>query len=59
VNLACKAILGEITNMGYANEDLDITEVVHDNWSAENFSAAISKDPIALIRTVIRLVSCL
>ncbi len=45
--------------MGYAHEDSDITEVVHDNWSAENFSAAISKDPIASIQTVIRLVSCL
>ncbi|KAH8993548.1 hypothetical protein EDB86DRAFT_2805547, partial [Lactarius hatsudake] len=57
VNLACKAVLGAITNMDLANEDSDITAVVHDDYAPTNdFGEAMSKDPIAVIHNVVRII---
>lgn len=48
VNLACQAVLAAITNMDFASD------------SAPDFDpqTEVRRDPIAMIRTVVRVVSC-
>ena len=59
MNLACKAVLGAITNMDFAHQDSDVAVVTHDHTPADCFDEAIAKGPVAVIRTVIRIISTL
>lgn len=49
INLACKAILGALTDLNYAKEPLTAEEQT-------SFLDAMDKDPIATIRTLIHVV---
>ncbi|KAL4254558.1 Zinc finger BED domain-containing [Pleurotus pulmonarius] len=51
VNLACKAVLGAITNMEFASE----TAPDYNPDDASMFRETLDRDPIATIRTVVRV----
>lgn len=55
MNLACKAVLDNITDMDCASEESDVAAVTY--VPANTFCETIEKDPIAVIRNVIRIVS--
>ena len=54
MNLACKAVLETVTDMDYASEE-DVT--TYNNEPTDPYGEAIEKDPIAVIRSVVRIVS--
>ncbi|KAJ7922560.1 hypothetical protein B0H13DRAFT_1982940 [Mycena leptocephala] len=54
VNLACKAILGAITDMDFAAPEAD--DFVPPLNPADNFLAAVEGDPVATIRTTVRVI---
>lgn len=54
MNLACKAILGAITDMDFAAPEAD--DFVPPLDPADNFLAAVGGDPVATIRTTVRVV---
>ena len=51
MNLACKAILGAITDMDFAAPEAD--DFVPPLDPADNFLAAVGGDPVATIRTTV------
>ncbi|KAJ7433152.1 hypothetical protein FB451DRAFT_1064718, partial [Mycena latifolia] len=54
VNLACKAVLGAITNMEFAAPEAG--DFVPPVAEATNFLDAINRDPVATIRTTVRVI---
>ncbi|KAJ7793825.1 hypothetical protein B0H13DRAFT_2171692, partial [Mycena leptocephala] len=54
VNLACKAVLGAITDMDFAAPEAD--DFVPPRTPADNFLGAIVGDPVATIRTTVRVI---
>ncbi|KAJ7845304.1 hypothetical protein B0H13DRAFT_2095533, partial [Mycena leptocephala] len=54
VNLACKAVLGAITDMDFAAPEAD--DFVPLRTPADNFLGAIVGDPVATIRTTVRVI---
>lgn len=55
VNLACKAILAAITNMKFAEQGAE--DFVPTKSMPTDFRGAIKRDPIATVRTLVRVVS--
>ena len=56
VNLACKAVLGKVTNISYAaanTDEYDPPLPLHDG-----FAYALQWDPIAIVRSFIKAVCC-
>ncbi|KAG1876015.1 hypothetical protein C8R48DRAFT_591897, partial [Suillus tomentosus] len=53
VNLACKAVLRAITNMDHAQNDA--IEYVPNMPPSRDFMSAIERDPIATVRTIVRV----
>ncbi|THH19265.1 hypothetical protein EUX98_g8810 [Antrodiella citrinella] len=54
VNLAVKAILSEITQLKYAS--MDAEEFIPITQPSRTFAAAIDRDPIAIVRSLIRTI---
>jgi hypothetical protein len=54
VNLACKAVLGAITDMDFAAPEAG--DFVPLDAAAVNFLDAVERDPVATIRTTVRVV---
>ncbi|KAK7006945.1 HAT family dimerization domain-containing protein, partial [Favolaschia claudopus] len=54
VNLACKAVLAAITNMDFAA--ITANDFVPQGGEPRTFGAAVARDPIATLRTSIRLI---
>lgn len=60
VNLACKAVLGAITNLNFASQDAPDfipSAPPGPRTEAQSFMDAIDRNPIATVRTVVRVVS--
>jgi len=55
VNLACKAVLSAITNLEYAAEEAE--DYIPPNTESLTFLDALSRDPVAAVRSLIRSVS--
>lgn len=55
MNLACKAVLEKVTDMNCASEEPGVAAVTYAPVST--FCESIEKDPIAVIRNVVRIVS--
>ena len=56
INLACKAVLGKITDISYATADTneyDPPLPLHDG-----FAYALQRDPIAIVRSFTKAVRC-
>lgn len=56
MNIACKAVLGEITNIKYA-ADKAVAFDPPDGPTPVSFMDAIDRDPIAIVRTLVGVVS--
>ena len=54
VNLSCKAVLSAITNMDYAANDAE--DYAPNGLTPMTFIDAINRDPIATVRTLVRVV---
>lgn len=55
MNLACKAVLGAITDMDFAAPEA--ADFVPPAAGARTFLDAINRDPVATVRTTVRVVS--
>lgn len=53
--MACKAVLGAITDMDFATPGS--ADFVPDPGGAATFLDAIARDPVATVRTTVRVVS--
>ncbi|KAG2110488.1 hypothetical protein DEU56DRAFT_749813, partial [Suillus clintonianus] len=57
VNLACKAVLGAITNLNFASQDApDFIPSAPPGLESRSFMDAIDRDPIATVQTVVRVI---
>ncbi|KAG1722095.1 hypothetical protein EDB19DRAFT_1646018, partial [Suillus lakei] len=58
INLACKAVLGAITNLDFASQDApDFIPSAPPGPESRSFMDAIDHDPIATVRTVVHIVT--